>query len=300
MRPGGGPAPPPYAPAVSYSTIEYEVSDQVATITLDRPDRLNAFTVEMMSDIIGALDEADADDAVRAVIFTGRGRAFCAGADLSGGSSTFDHGDERRQGGAPRDGGGVMTLRMFRSKKPLIAAINGPAVGVGATMLLPMDIRLMADSARIGFVWGARGIVAEAASSWFLPRIVGINQALEWCLTARMIPASEALDTGLVRSVHPADQLLGAARSLATEIATSVAPVSAVIMRQMLWRMLGADHPMEAHRVDSRAVWQTGRMADAAEGITAFFEKRPPSWKLSPSTDTPDWHPWWDEPAYER
>jgi enoyl-CoA hydratase/carnithine racemase len=285
---------------VSYSVIEYEVSDQIATITLDRPDRLNAFTVEMMSEIIGALDEADADDAVRAVIFTGRGRAFCAGADLSRGSSSFDHGEERKQDLAPRDGGGVLTLRMFRSKKPLIAAINGPAVGVGATMLLPMDIRLMADSARIGFVWGARGIVAEAASSWFLPRIVGINQALEWCLTARMIPAGEAKESGLVRSVHPADELLGAARALASEIATSVAPVSAVIMRQMLWRMMCADHPMEAHRVDSRAVWQTGRMADASEGITAFFEKRSASWKLSPSTDTPDWHPWWQEPTYEQ
>lgn len=285
---------------MSYTVIEYEVSDQVATITLDRPDRLNAFTVEMMSEIIQALDEADADDAVRAVIFTGRGRAFCAGADLSGGSSTFDHGEERKQDLAPRDGGGVLTLRMFRAKKPLIAAINGPAVGVGATMLLPMDIRLMADSAKIGFVWGARGIVAEAASSWFLPRIVGINQALEWCLTARMIEAPEALATGLVRSVHPAADLIGAARDVAGQIATSVAPVSAVIMRQMLWRMMGADHPMAAHRVDSRAVWQTGRMADAAEGITAFFEKRPASWKLSPSTDTPDWHPWWQEPPYEE
>lgn len=285
---------------MSYSVIEYEVSDQIATITLDRPDRLNAFTVEMMSEIIGALDQADADDAVRAVIFTGRGRAFCAGADLSGGSSSFDHGGERKQDLAPRDGGGVLTLRMFRSKKPLIAAINGPAVGVGATMLLPMDVRLMADSARIGFVWGARGIVAEAASSWFLPRIVGINQALEWCLTARMIPAGEAKETGLVRSVHPAEELMGAARALASEIATSVAPVSAVIMRQMLWRMMCADHPMEAHRVDSRAVWQTGRMADAAEGITAFFEKRAASWKLAPSKDTPDWHPWWQEPTYEQ
>jgi enoyl-CoA hydratase/carnithine racemase len=284
---------------VDYSVIDYEVTDRIATVTLDRPDRLNAFTVEMMSEMISALEAADADDGVRAVIFTGRGRAFCAGADLSGGTGTFDHGEGRKAGVAPRDGGGVLTLRMFRSKKPLIAAINGPAVGVGATMLLPMDIRLMADTARIGFVWGARGIVAEAASSWFLPRIVGINKALEWCLTARMISAAEAVDTGLVRSSHPAADLLPAARALAAEIAASVAPVSAVIMRQMLWRMLGADHPMEAHRVDSRAVWQTGRTADAAEGITAFFEKRAPEWKLAPSTDTPDWHPWWQEPTYD-
>lgn len=285
---------------MSYTVIEYELNDHVATVTLDRADRLNAFTAEMMSEIIDALDQADADDVVRAVIFTGRGRAFCAGADLTGGTSTFDNSADNQRGVVPRDSGGVLTLRMFRSKKPLIAAINGPAVGVGATMLLPMDIRLMADSARIGFVWGARGIVAEAASSWFLPRIVGINRALEWCLTARMITSAEALHTGLVRSVHPPEDLMLAARSVAEEISSSVAPVSAVIMRQMLWRMLCADHPMEAHRVDSRAVWQTGRMADAVEGISAFFEKRPASWKLSPSRDTPDWYPWWQEPTYER
>jgi enoyl-CoA hydratase/carnithine racemase len=182
--------------------------------------------------------------------------------------------------------------------KPVIAAINGPAVGVGATMTLPMDIRLAADTSRMGFTWGARGIVAEAASSWFLPRIVGINRALEWCLTARVFPATEALEAGLVRSIHPEEELLDAARDVAREIVTSVAPVSATIIRQMLWRMLCAEHPMEAHRVESIAVSETGRMADAREGITAFLEKRPASWKLSPSRDTPDWYPWWVEPQY--
>jgi enoyl-CoA hydratase/carnithine racemase len=283
------------------TTIEYGVDDGVATITLNRPDRLNAFTVEMMSDLVSAFDEADGDDGVRVVIVTGKGRAFCAGADLGSGVSTFDHGEGGSRPGrqAPRDAGGIVALRIFRCQKPVIAAINGPAVGAGATLTLPMDIRLMADTARMGFVFGARGIVPESASAWFLPRIVGINQALEWCLTARVFPASEALAAGLVRSVHPADELLGAARGLAAEIARSVAPVSAGITRQMLWRMLCADHPMEAHRVDSLAIAQTGRMADAAEGITSFLEKRPARWKLRPSVDTPDWYPSWVEPRYD-
>jgi enoyl-CoA hydratase/carnithine racemase len=283
---------------VQYNAITYEVSDNIATVTLDRSQHLNAFTDEMATEILHALDEADCDDDVRVVIFTGRGRAFCAGADLNAGSATFDYGEGQQNGAAPRDTGGLVALRLFRMAKPVIAAINGPAVGVGATMTLPMDIRLAAETARLGFTWGARGIVAEAASSWFLPRIVGINRALEWCLTARVFPASEALEAGLVRSLHSGEELMDAARSLAREVATSVAPVSAIIIRQMLWRMLCADHPMEAHRVDSLAVWQTGRMADAREGITAFLEKRPASWKLSPSHDTPDWYPWWVEPPY--
>jgi enoyl-CoA hydratase/carnithine racemase len=283
---------------VEYASITYEVSDNIATVTLDRPEHLNAFTDEMATEILHALDEADSDDEVRVVIFTGRGRAFCAGADLNAGSATFDYGERQQDGVAPRDTGGLVALRLFQMAKPVIAAINGPAVGVGATMTLPMDVRLAADTARLGFTWGARGIVAEAASSWFLPRVVGINRALEWCLTARVFPASEALEAGLVRSLHSGEELMDAARSLAREIATSVAPVSAIIIRQMLWRMLCADHPMEAHRVDSLAVWQTGRMADASEGIAAFLEKRPASWKLSPSHDMPAWYPWWVEPPY--
>jgi len=285
---------------MTYTTIDYQVDGAVATITLDRPDRLNAFNLDMYSDLLNALDEVDADDAVRALIVTGRGRGFCAGADLGGGSRTFDHGDAPPGRHAPRDAGGIVSLRIFRCLKPVIAAINGPAVGVGATITLPMDMRLMADSARVGFVFAARGIVPDGACSWFLPRIVGISQALEWCLTARVFPAAEALQGGLVRSVHTQEDLLGAARALAEEIAASTAPVSTVITRQILWRMLCADHPMEAHRVDSLAIWQTGRMADAAEGITAFFEKRRAVWSLAPSRDLPDWYPWWEEPTYDR
>lgn len=284
---------------MTFTQIAYEVDGPVATITLDRPDRLNAFTVEMMSELLQAFDRSDVDDAVRAVVLTGRGRGFCAGADLGQGGSTFDHGDARPGKRAQRDGGGLVALRMFRSKKPVIAAINGPAVGVGASMILPADFRLMADTARIGFVFAARGIVPESASSWFLPRIVGINQALEWCLTGRVFPASEALSTSLVRSVHPVEELLPAARAIAEEIARNTAPVSAVITRQMLWRMLTADHPMEAHRVDSLAVSQTGKLADAREGIESFLEKRPPRWTLRPGRDEPDWYPWWSEPVYD-
>jgi enoyl-CoA hydratase/carnithine racemase len=282
------------------SEIDYSVDGGVATITLDRPDHLNAFTVQMCAELLDAFDRADADDDVRAVIVTGRGRAFCAGADLSGGGATFDAGGRPPSPWPHRDAGGVLNLRIFRSLKPVIAAINGPAVGVGATMTLPMDIRVMADTAKVGFVFAARGIVPDGASSWFLPRVVGISRAMEWCLSARVFGADEALAGGLVRSVHPAGDLLDVARSLAAEMVATVAPVSAVITRQMLWRMLTVPHPMEAHRVDSRAIGQTGRMADAVEGITAFFERRPAEWKLAPSTDLPDWYPWWEEPSFDR
>ncbi len=283
---------------MTYETIAYQVEDQVATVTLSRPERLNAFTARMMHEIIDAFDHSDADDDVRAVIVTGAGRAFCAGADLGAGESTFAH--SGRDDGLPeRDAGGQVVLRIFSSAKPVIAAINGPAVGVGATMTLPMDVRVMADEARMGFVFGARGIVPDGAAGWFLPRVVGVNRALEWCLTARVFAASEALDAGLVRSLHPAGEVLPAARALAAEMAANVAPVSAAITRQMLWRMLGAAHPMEAHQVDSLAIAQTGSLADAREGITAFLEKRRPDWTLLPSRDVPDWYPWWREPAYE-
>jgi enoyl-CoA hydratase/carnithine racemase len=282
---------------VDYTQIAYEVDERVATITLDRPDRMNAFTPTMMAELIDAFDRADADDDVRVVIVTGRGRAFCAGADLGGGSSTFDadaSGARRQRDTVPRDMGGRVTLRIFECTKPVIAAMNGSAVGIGVTMTLPMDIRLLADGAKIGFVFAGRGIVPEAASSWFLPRIVGISQALEWCLSARVFMADEALAGGLVRSLHPADEVLPAARALAAEIATNAAPVSAALIRQMLWRMLGADHPMEAHKIDSRGVYTQGRSADAAEGVTAFLEKRPAQWTLSPGRDLPDWYPWWE------
>jgi len=276
----------------------------VLTITLDRPERMNAFTVEMLGELLAAFDRVDDDPEVRAVVVTGAGRAFCAGADLAGGSDTFDY---EKVGLAPpsasetplRDGGGILTLRIFRCTKPVIAAINGAAVGVGVTMTLPMDIRIAADSAKFGFVFGARGIVPEAASSWFLPRLVGVSRALEWCYTSRVFPAAEALDGGLVRSLHPVDDVVGVAQALAAEIAATSAPVSVSLTRMMMWRMLGAAHPMEAHRVDSRAVNATGRGADAREGITAFFEKRAASWSLQVPGDLPAFVPWWEDPGFE-
>jgi enoyl-CoA hydratase/carnithine racemase len=294
------------------------VDGLVMTITLDRPHKLNAFNMQMMRELLAAFDRADADDEVRVVIVTGAGRAFCAGADLGSGGESFDYEksplapdagpretsreqprEPVRVNGELRDPGGMLTLRIFRCTKPVIAAINGPAVGVGATMTLAMDIRLASADARFGFVFAARGIVPEAASSWFLPRIVGIQTALEWCYTARIFPAAEALEGGLVRSVHPADELLDAARSLALEIATNAAPVSVAMTRMMMWRMLGASHPMEAHRVDSRGMNHVGRSADATEGITAFFEKRPARWSMRVSEDLPSFVPWWDEPDFE-
>jgi enoyl-CoA hydratase/carnithine racemase len=290
----------------AFSEIIYDVDGPVATITMNRPDRLNAFTVTMQREMVAALDLADADDQVRAVIVTGAGRAFCAGADLGLGGQTFDAdaapGGSSAKGASrryPRDFGGLLTLRIYESTKPVIAAINGPAVGIGITMTLPMDIRVAADSAKIGFVFAGRGIVPEAASSWFLPRVVGINQALEWAMTARVFPAEEALQAGLVRSTHPADEVVAAARSLAEEIAVNAAPVSVALTRQMMWRMLGADHPMEAHKLDSRGVYSTGRSPDAVEGVTAFLEKRPPSWGMRPSADLPEWYPWWTERPFE-
>ena len=280
-------------------TLTYAVADGVATITLNRPERLNAFNRTMLAELLEVFDETDADDGVRAVIVTGAGRAFCAGADLGAGSATFRSTAEIGQGPAPRDGGGQLVLRIFRSLKPVIAAINGPAVGVGASMTLPMDVRILAEGAKVGFVFAARGIVPDGASSWFLPRVVGISRALEWCLTGRVFSAAEALEGGLVRSVHPAAEVVGVARELALEIAANVAPVSAVITRQLLWQMLGADHPMVAHRVDSRAIYDTGRLADAAEGVSSFLEKRPAEWTLTPGHDLPDWFPFSPEPPYE-
>ena len=296
---------------MSYEQIIYEVEDGVATITLNRPDKLNAFTGTMMSEMIDAFDKVDADDDVRAVIVTGAGRAFCAGADLSAGAKTFDYDnrtDRPEKGGGKvqlsyemeeaRDGGGRLTLRIFQCLKPVIAAINGPAVGVGSTMTLAMDIRLASDTARMGFVFARRGIVPEAASSFFLTRIVGIAQALEWCYTGRVFDAAEAREGRLVRAVVPADQLLAEATKLAREIADNTAPVSVALTRQMLWRGLGFQHPMDAHRVDSRAILARGRSGDAVEGVTSFLEKRRPNYPDKVSSDMPDFYPWWEEPAY--
>lgn len=283
---------------MSYDTIRYEVEDRVATITLNRPDRLNAFNNQMRVELLDVFDVVDADDEVRAVIVTGAGRGFCAGADLESGAHTFDAAARGRDADrVHRDGGGTVALRIFGLTKPIIAAINGPAVGVGITMTLPMDIRLAADGARIGFVFARRGIVPEACSSWFLPRLVGISQATRWCFSGRVFPAAEAAAAGLVELVEP-DRLLERARELATEIAEEAAPVSVAVTRQLLWRGLTFDHPMQSHRADSRAIQQLGRLADAKEGVTSFLEKRPPRWTLSPSEDTPDVFPFWSEPDF--
>jgi enoyl-CoA hydratase/carnithine racemase len=284
----------------AYQEILYAVADGIATITLNRPEKLNAFTNTMRDELIAALDAIDADDEVRAVIVTGAGRAFCAGADLSAGATTFDYAargavaaDERR-----RDGGGMVTLRLFQCKKPVIAAVNGPAVGIGATMQLPMDIRLAADGARFGFVFTRRGVVPEACSSWFLPRLVGIQQALDWMLTGRVFDAAEAKEGGLVKAVVPLAELLPAARAWAQQIVAHTAAVSVALTRQMLWRMLGADHPMAAHRIDSRGIQTMGRTADAYEGVASFLEKRAPRFTLKPSQDMPEFFPWWTEPPF--
>lgn len=283
---------------MSYETLLYEVDQGVATITLNRPDRLNAFNGRMRNELMELFDVIDADDAVRAVIITGAGRGFCAGADLEAGGKTFDAGARGRDPDVTnRDGGGLVSLRIFKLTKPIIAAINGPAVGVGITMTLPMDVRLAAESARIGFVFARRGLVPEACSSWFLPRVVGISQAAQWCYSGRVFDAAEAARGGLVELV-PDDELLERARSIASEIATHAAPVSVALTRQMLWRGLTFDHPMDAHRADSRGIQALGQTSDAREGVTSFLEKRQPEWTLSPSEDTPDIFPWMEEPDF--
>jgi len=283
-----------------FTQIRYEVQDSIATLTLSRPEKLNAFTLTMMREMISAFDMADADDSVRAVIVTGEGRAFCAGADLSGGESSFDHTETaaHKAGRVPRDGGGMLTLRIFRSQKPVIGAINGAAVGVGVTMTLPMDVRLASTSARFGFVFSRRGIVPEAASSWFLPRVVGISRALEWTFSGRLFDADEALAAGLVSSVHAPDELIRAAHALAAGIAADTAPVSVALARQMMWRMLGAGHPMAAHRADSRAMLARGRSADAREGVASFLEKREAVFTDRVSDGLPDVFPEWQEPEF--
>jgi enoyl-CoA hydratase/carnithine racemase len=283
---------------VDYEQIAFDVQDHVLTITLDRPEQLNAFTGRMMHEMIDAFDRADADDNIRAVIVTGRGRGFCAGADLSAGPTTFDHSGEQADISTYRDGGGQLTLRIFESKKPVIAAINGPAVGVGITMTLAMDIRLASQQARMGFVFARRGIVPEACSTWFLPRVVGIAQATEWVFSGRVFPAEEALAGGLVRSVHPPDELLPAARAIAADIAQNTSGVSVALSRQMLWRGLVVDHPMQAHMADSRGILALGQSADVREGVAAFLEKRPPRFTMSVSKELPDLFPWWEEPKF--
>src|SRR2546421_4735299 len=283
---------------MSYEQILYDVADSVATITLNRPDRLNAVTARSIDELIAAFDAADADDGVRAVIVTGAGRAFCAGADLGAGGRTFDRAD-RSTADEHRDGGGRVTLRIFDMKKPVIAAINGPAVGFGITLTLPMDVRIASTAARIGFVFTRRGVVPEACSTWFLPRLVGPSQAAEWVLTGRVFDGEEARAGGLVSRVVTPEALLPTARELALEIARNTSAVAVALARQMPWRLLGADHPMEAHRLDSQAMFWTGRSTDAYEGVTAFLEKRPPRFTLRPSQDMPPFYPWWQPRAFK-
>lgn len=286
---------------MSYETILYEVEENILTITLNRPEKLNAFNRQMLGELIDAIDRADADDDVRAIIITGAGRGYCAGADLSAGAESFDV-SSRYAGEDPdnwRDGGGRFTLRLYECTKPVIGAINGPAVGIGATMTLPMDVRLASTEARMGFVFTKRGIVLEACSSWFLPKVVGMSQALEWVISGRVFDADEALAGGLVKKVLPPEELLPAARALAQEFASNTSAISVALCRQMLWRMAGADHPMEAHKIDSRGVRTLGKLPDCEEGVVSFLEKRPPKFPMKVSQDMPDYYPWWDEREFE-
>ena len=289
---------------MEFKTILYKKENQILTITLNRPERLNAFTGQMMDDLITAFDKAGKDDDIRVVVVTGAGRGFCAGADLGAGADTFnrdvrDNKDQRPIKGKNlewlRDGGGRTTLAIYECPKPIIAAINGPAVGVGVTMTLPMDIRLASDKARFGLVFARRGLVPEAASSWFLPRIGGISKALEWTYSGKVFSPEEALSGGLIRSVHSSEELLEEAYKISNEIIENTSAVSVALTRQMLWKMLGADHPMEAHKVDSRAIYALGKGEDAKEGVNSFLEKRTPEFPNKVSKDMPEFFPWWKD-----
>jgi enoyl-CoA hydratase/carnithine racemase len=282
---------------MSFQTITTEVKDRILTLTLCRPDRLNAFTEDMAKELIEAYAEADQNDEVRVVIVTGAGKGFCAGMDLEAGGKTFAYAENLED---HRDGGGQVVLRTYESKKPVIAAINGAAVGIGATMTLPMDIRLCSDKAKFGFVFARRGITTEACSSFFLPRLVGISQAMEWVATGRVFGAEEALAGRLVSKVLPPDQLMPAARALAREIAENTSGVAVALSRQLLWRMMAADHPMEAHRQDSRCIFAMGNSPDAAEGVQSFLEKRAPHFKMKVSSDMPSFYPWWEERPFKK
>lgn len=285
---------------MAYEQILYDVEDRILTITLNRPEKLNAFTEQMRLEIIDALDRADADDDIRAIIFTGAGRGYCAGADLSRGGGTFDYSKRGyKPGEVVRDGGGLLTLRIYQCKKPVIGAINGPSVGVGSTMQLPMDIRIASERARFGFVFAQRGVVPEACSSYFLPRLVGIQQALDWGLSGRVFEADEALKGGLVKEVVPHEELIPRARAVARTYMERTSAVSVALIRAMFWRLLAADHPIEAHQVDSRNMVYMGASPDAQEGVSSFLEKRAPNFTMKVSTDLPPFYPWWEEPEFK-
>jgi enoyl-CoA hydratase/carnithine racemase len=281
-----------------FETLTTQLESRTLTVTLNRPDRMNALTEKMLRELLQVFDEIDRNDEIRVAIVTGAGRAFCAGADLGGGGGTFDHSEEEAAS-EHRDGGGLATLRIFECKKPVIAAINGAAVGVGVTMTLPMDVRIASETAKFGFVFARRGIVPEACSSWFLPRVVGISQAMVWVATGRVFSAQEALAGGLVSRVVPPDQLLPTARALAAEIAENTSAVSVALARQLMWKMLGADHPMEAHKQDSRAIHAMGQSPDGYEGVTSFLEKRPARFSMKVSSDMPEFFPWWKVRKFE-
>ena len=281
-------------------TVRTEVRENSLIIYLSREERMNAFTLTMQQEIVKVLDDAEEDDDIKAIIFTGDGKAYCAGADLSSGGDTFDNRKGReRTNDIVRDSGGLLTLRLFKCKKPLIAAVNGAAVGIGATMLLPMDTRICSDQARFGFVFAKRGIVPEAASSWFLPRLIGINKALELCYTGKVISAEEAKEIRLVSEILNQDKLIERALEIAKEFTAESSQISIALTRQMMWRMLGADDPMEAHKIDSRAVFELGQSGEAIEGVNSFLEKRPPSFPGKVSKDMPSFFPWWDEKEFE-
>ena len=281
-------------------TVRTEVRENSLIIYLSREERMNAFTLTMQQEIVKVLDDAEEDDDIKAIIFTGDGKAYCAGADLSSGGDTFDNRKGReRTNDVVRDSGGLLTLRLFKCKKPLIAAVNGAAVGIGATMLLPMDTRICSDQARFGFVFAKRGIVPEAASSWFLPRLIGINKALELCYTGKVISAEEAKEIRLVSEILNQDKLIERALEIAKEFTAESSQISIALTRQMMWRMLGADDPMEAHKIDSRAVFELGQSGEAIEGVNSFLEKRPPSFPGKVSKDMPSFFPWWNEKEFE-
>ena len=281
-------------------TLKTEKIDKSLLITFTRPDEMNTFSGKMMVEIMETLDEAESDDSVRSVIFTGSGRAYCAGADLSQGEKTFDWSKrDSKVNGVAIDTGGMLTLKLYDFKKPIIAAINGSAVGVGVTMTLPMDVRIASDNAKFGFVFAKRGIVPEACSSWFLPRIVGVSQSLEWMMSGEVFSAEEALKGKLIREVTSQENLVPRALEIAQKFSDKTSAVSVSLTRQMVWKMLGEKHPMSAHKIDSRGVYYLGRSNDVAEGISSFLEKRDPEFSDTVSKNMPEYYPWWKEEEFE-
>ncbi|MCK9276376.1 MAG: crotonase/enoyl-CoA hydratase family protein [Syntrophales bacterium] len=283
---------------MTFKFITYQLQDNVATITLNRPDKLNAVNDGMLNELIEAFDQADKDDEVRAIIVTGAGRAFCAGADLADKENTFNYRTESLED--HRDSGGTVVLKIFELKKPVIAAINGPAVGFGITMTLPMDVRIAVENAKIAFPFTRRGIVPDACCAWFLPRIVGISRAVEWTMTGRTFSAEEAFKNGLLSMIAAPHEVMKKSMAVAREISDNTSAVSVALTRQLFWRTLGADHPMEVHRLDSKCIYYMGLSKDSSEGALSFLEKRPPHFTMKPGTDMPDFYPWWYDIPFKK